>query len=377
MKPPPDSVSITADAFPDMVFYGLMIVAGARGCLLLGVSLVLIGCQLILPYETRSPDDAAVEVVDSSADLTRDLLDQTPTPDAPWMDAGPAMPGTWVTINAGTFTMGSPVSEPCRDYWAPNHLETQHEVTLTHGFEISVYETTQAEFESLMGYNPSGFTSTDSGCGSGCYCSSTSCSDNPVERVNWHQAAAYCNKLSLLRGLGECYTCQGTDPGAACDTTVAYQGKLIYSCPGYRLPTEAEWEDAYRAGTATAYYSGPNIDNCNHWIHDPFLDSIGWYEDNSGLQTHPRGQKAPNSWNLYDMAGNVWEWCHDPFQQDLGASPVTDPAGPLTGNQRVIRGGAHDYPSHFARAAMRAYDTPDETLSHLGFRPVRTLPASK
>ena len=257
----------------------------------------------------------------------------------------------WVTIKAGTFQMGSPSTESCR---ITN--ETQHKVTLTRNFEIAATETTQAQFSSLMDYNPSGFSS----CGPSC----------PVEKVNWHEAAAYANALSAKAGLTPCYTCPtGTKASVICQEASAYAGKKVYTCPGYRLPTEAEMEYAYRAGTTGAFYNG-GITSCDGT--DANLDKIGWYGQNSNSKTHPAGKKTANAWGLYDMAGNVWEWCHD-WLTTYPKTSITDPVG-ATGSSRVNRGGSVSNSAGGARAAYRNYYSPGHRLSNLGFRLARSIP---
>ena len=260
------------------------------------------------------------------------------------------------TISAGTFTMGSPTSEPCR-YWGTGG-EDQHQVTLTHGFEIQSTEVTQGQFLARMGYNPTYFPS----CGQSC----------PEEDVSWHEAAAYCNALSAQVGLTACYSCTGAGPTIACTEAPGFSGKDIYGCPGYRLPTDAEWEYAYRAGTTSALYSGAKDPATCLSGADPKADPIAWYDANSGNTTHPVGQKAANAWGLYDMAGNVEEWCHDWFQTNLGFSAVTDPWGAPSGSSRVIRGGAYRFSAGGLRAAMRSQGPPSGRGDPWGFRCCRT-----
>ena len=258
--------------------------------------------------------------------------------------------GTWAVIPAGTFQMGSPTTEKCR-----SSNETQHKVTLTQAFEIAVTETTQAQFKALMGYSPSGFAS----CGTSC----------PVEKVSWHEAAAYCNALSTKVGKSKCYSCTGTGSKVTCKDATAYSGSKIYTCPGYRLPTEAEWEYAYRAGTTTAFYNG-NITKCSGL--DPNADKIGWFWDNASKTTHPVAKKTANAWGLYDMAGNGREWCHDGYKVNLGSAAQTDPVG--SGSNQVYRGGGWDNSAEALRAARRLNITATARVSTIGFRPVRTLP---
>ncbi|MBS1120207.1 MAG: hypothetical protein H6Q90_2435 [Deltaproteobacteria bacterium] len=247
--------------------------------------------------------------------------------------------------------MGSPTSEPCR-----NADETQHQVTLTRGFEIQSTEVTQAFFLDIMGYNPSGF----SGCGATC----------PVEVVNWHEGAAYCNQLSIQNGLTSCYACTGSGPSVSCSETVATAGSAIYACAGYRLPTEAEWEYAYRAATSTSYYSGPN--NGGTCGIQPNGDLIGWY-NNTANSPRAVQELQPNAWGLFDMAGNVWEWCHDPPQGDLGASAVVDPVGVGGATNRILRGGSWFEDAISMRAANRISMTSTLRGGADGFRCVRTL----
>ena len=246
--------------------------------------------------------------------------------------------------------MGSPSSEKCR-----YSNEGQHQVTLTHKFEMMTTEVTQGQFTSLMGYSPSYFTS----CGGTC----------PVEQVSWYEAAAYANALSTKMGKTACYACTGSGASVSCNEATAYAGAKIYTCPGYRLPTEAEWEYAYRAGSSTAFYNG-GITSCSSV--DPNLDKIGWYGENSSNKTHSVGQKTANAWGLYDMAGNVWEWCHD-WYGTYPTSSVTDPVG-TSGSYRVGRGGSWYYYAYDARAANRFVGSPGNRAFSLGFRLARSVP---
>ena len=163
---------------------------------------------------------------------------------------------------------------------------------------------------------------------------------------------------SDLEGLPRCY---------ADDDGRTFAG---LDCQGYRLPTEAEWEYAARAGTQTAFYTG-EITQTDCDTVDPNLNAAGWYCGNAGGATHPVGQKQPNAWGLYDMHGNVWEWVHD-WDGDYPAGDAVDPLGPAAGDNRVRRGGLWLSDAQYARAAFRNSLNPDNgSANALGFRPAR------
>jgi len=278
--------------------------------------------------------------------------------DAAPPDQGVVAPGTWKKLSAGTFSMGSPTTETCRN--AVN--EFLHQVTLSRAFEISTKEVTQLLYYQLMGVNPS----KNSTCGGSC----------PVEGVTWHQAAAYCNALSKKASLTACYTCSGTGKATRCALVSAYagttSGSLIYGCPGFRLPTEAEWEYAARAGTSTSLYNG-SLATCTGL--DVNANTIAWYKGNAS-SIKATGLKKPNAWGLYDMSGNVLEWTHDWFQANLGTSAVSDPVGPATGTDHVVKGGSWNYAPSFLRPAYRGGASPILQINNIGFRCVRTSPPS-
>jgi formylglycine-generating enzyme required for sulfatase activity len=239
-----------------------------------------------------------------------------------------------VSISGGTFMMGQTgVAEPV------------HSVTVS-GFSMGRYEVTQAEYRAVMGTNPSYFSG-----------------DNlPVEKVSWYDAIAYCNALSQREGLTPAYTIDKSrsDPNNTSDYddlkwTVTWNRNAI----GYRLPSEAEWEYACRAGTTTPYYTGNAI-----------TDDTGWYITNSGNKTHEVGQKPANPWGLYDMAGNVAEWCWDWYGSYFSSSQ-TNPEGSTTGSLRVNRGGSWYFIAQFLRSAHRDYVSPSDRYRAVGFRLAR------
>lgn len=217
--------------------------------------------------------------------------------------------------------------------------EVAHKVTLTNDFYLSKTEVTQKQYELVMGNNPSYFQNKKR--------LGYSPEDNPVEEVTWFDAVKFANALSIKEGLPKCYSDQGDVIG----------GSTIYDCKGYRLPTEAEWEYAARGGTKWARYGK--------------VDDIAWYGRNSGGKTHPVGKKQPNAFGLYDMLGNVSEYCHD-WSSHYKNKPQTNPSGPRTGKSRVARGVSHQYPAGFVRAAHRSFKDPSYGFSHTGFRLARS-----
>lgn len=261
-------------------------------------------------------------------------------------------PTGFVEIPAGSFKMGSPKSELDRE-----DKEVQRNVVLSKGFCMLETPVTQKQYKEMMeGKNPSFFVS----CGDNC----------PVERVNWHIAALYCNKLSDKEKLDNCYECNVVvDAGALLCKPI--DGRP-HDCNGYRLPTEAEWEYAARASSTTAFYNGP-IEKVECTPLDNNLNNIGWYCGNSDIKTHPVKNKTPNKWGLYDMSGNVWEWCHD-WAENYSSLPVTDPYGPDSGTKRIARGGSYNSAASHCRCATRTEIDPNYVYEYVGFRPIRSLP---
>jgi len=227
-------------------------------------------------------------------------------------DPLPIAGDTWVNsigmkfayIQAGKFLMGSP---PGEGGWFSD--EVQHEVKINRGFYLGITEVTQAQWKTVMGRNPSWFKGD-------CL---------PVERVSWDDAVRFCRKLSQREARR------------------------------YRLPTEAEWEYACRAGSTGPYAGTGN------------LDEMGWHAENSGSKTHPVGVKLPNAWGLYDMHGNVSEWCRD-WYGEYPRREVQDPAGPTESVARILRGGSWSYPPRICRSASRSKDERSMRYNDIGFR---------
>lgn len=251
----------------------------------------------------------------------------------------PPPPEGFSRLSAGEFAMGSPDNELGRE-----NDETQRDVTISQDFYIGITEVTQAQWVSVMGTNPSRFSE---------------CDECPVERINWHDAVDYCNALSTAEGLIPAYKVDGMSVDWEQDSD------------GYRLPTEAEWEYACRAGSNAAFSSG-NITNTDCSPLDPNLDEIGWYCGNASERTQGVGQKAPNSWGLHDMSGNVYEWCWD-WYDEYPSGPSTDPIGPQEGSYRVARGGGWYYVARRCRSADRDWFVTDHRYDRMGLRIARTI----
>ena len=211
---------------------------------------------------------------------------------------------TFVYVPPGEFRMGSDVAEPGR-----HDDEAAHDVKITRGFWIAATEVTQARWEMVSGFNraePKG-------------------ENLPASRLSWPQAVEFCRKLSRAE-------------------------RRIY-----RLPTEAQWEYACRAGSAVADSGGE-------------LDEVAWHMDNSGETPRDVAGKKPNAWGLHDMHGNAAEWCRDFYQRDLGSGPAVDPSGPAEGNARVVRGGSWGHFARACRSAARASFNPAYPLERVGLR---------
>jgi formylglycine-generating enzyme required for sulfatase activity len=212
-------------------------------------------------------------------------------------------------IPPGAFLMGSNAND--------DDEEPIHRVKISQGFHMGVFPVTQEQWQAVMGYNPSNFRG----------------DDRPVEMVSWGDCQEFCERLAGLTS------------------------KPI------RLPTEAEWEYACRAGMTSDYYNGSD---------ETALKKVGWYSGNSGKQTQPVGKLAPNAWGLYDMHGNVWEWCQDGYGQ-YPQGDVTDYIESEESEFRVLRGGSWYVNPVYCRAAIRNWDAPSGRLDHVGCRVVFCL----
>ncbi len=238
-------------------------------------------------------------------------------------------------IPAGPFSLGNTGS-----YEGEYDEKPPVTIIISKPFYISKYEITQQQYKAVMGNNPSEFKG----------------DDLPVEQVSWYDALNFCNRLSQSEGLTPCYTINGTKVTSD------------FEANGYRLPTEAEWEYAAKAGTKTDFYSGKLTYSGNSPI-DPNLDKIAWYSANSSNATHPVGQKTPNAFGLYDMSGNVWEWCWDRYAE-YPSKETKDYQGPEIGTYRVYRGGGWRNLAWYCRSTNRDRNYLDDKNNSLGFRVV-------
>jgi formylglycine-generating enzyme required for sulfatase activity len=234
----------------------------------------------------------------------------------------PTLNAKFILIPSGTFIMGSPPGEPDRA-----NEEIQHQVTISQPFYMQATEVTQGQWKRIMGSNPSHFSS----CGDDC----------PVEIVTWYDVQNFIRKLNNMEGTNK-----------------------------YRLPTEAEWEYAARAGTTTPFHTG-NCLSTDQANYDGSHQLSGCPKSKYRQKTVRVGSFTPNAWGLYDIHGNVWEWVQDRYGTYPSGS-VTDPIGPSWGDFRVLRGGCWNSPAGPCRSASRGYGAPTGRFYDQGFRLVRT-----
>ncbi len=296
----------------------------AIGAGLLG--LVAAGMFLIVRYyeikKTKHEADQA-EIAAEKARAERESSNGSSPPKEPKLKPGDSLTNSlgmkFAWIPPGNFVMGSPVTEEGR-----NGDETQHKVTLTKGFFLGIYPVTQAVWKKVLGNNPSRFQG----------------DDFPVENVTWNDCQQFLRKLSAIEG------------------------------HPYRLPTEAEWEYACRAGTITPFSFGETIstEQVNYNGNFPYAKGKkGVYRE----KTTPIGSFPANAWGLFDMHGNVWEWCSD-WYGDYPQGEIIDPEGPFTGTQRSLRGGAFSNSAAYVRSASRDKDLPTYRIDYVGFRVARS-----
>ena len=285
-------------------------------------------------------------------------------------------PQDWIRLPPGRFLM---FGKGGGDRFSS--IEEPRPVKLSRAFLIQKTEVTQGQFQEVMGYNPSKFTD----CGARC----------PVEYLRWHEAAAYANKLSRREGTKLCYGCYGEPPRVFCKLNSSYD--TPHECPGYRLPTEAEWEYAARAGTKGVLYTG---DLAELDIYSaPALDLIAWHGGNSVVSsekapwcpnsnvltprqercgTQPVGERCPNSWGLQDMLGNVAEWTDDSYGPSFDQDEVTDPYRfPTKNGENVVRGGAWNSEAREVKVISRAETRITQRHYAIGFRLVKTVLAQE
>lgn len=302
-------------------------------------------------FFTREEEPEMVQRSESAQETTRteetEVSETAPEPEASAENEEPEnISDGLILIPGGTFSMGSPSGERQRQ-----EDEIQHDVTVS-SFYIDPYEVTQSDYAAIMGENPSHFTG----------------ENLPVENVTWYDAVEYCNRLSEHRGLTPAYTIDGN--------TVSWDR----SANGYRLLTEAEWEYAARANTVTVFHDGDQItsDNANFEGSYPYLIEENYvnHHDSSVVTSRNRGETIavdslpPNQFGLYNMYGNVSEWCFD-YYGAYDVAQAADPAGAAGGSLRVNRGGGYNDFAKQLRSAYRSATTPDTTEQNLGFRIAR------
>lgn len=225
---------------------------------------------------------------------------------------------------------------PADDVREEDASKPQHPVRISRRAVLGCVPVTQGLYSAVMGTNPA---------------RNLSSLEHPVERVSWFDAVRFCNALSGVCGLRPAYTIgEGRTPAVSCD----------FAAPGFRLPTEAEWEYAARAGQGFAYSGADDV------------HAVAWHANNSARHTHPVGTLQPNAWGLYDMSGNVGEWCWDPYSA-YPSHAVVDPVGPPKSDGRVVRGGSWTMYPPGVRVQARLNYSPESPWAHIGLRLAMTV----
>jgi formylglycine-generating enzyme required for sulfatase activity len=299
--------------------------------LLLGAAVPLVrGAEPVMREVPWPPDG-----VRPSTRVQPAILEVEPSlPPEPAIHVVEDIPGLlqMVELPGGTFLMGSGAN----DVQAYESEKPQHAVTVS-GFTVGRYPVTRRLYREVMEDCPRNWEN------------DTDDDSLPANYVSWFDAVAFCNVLSERQGLMPCYRIDGNNV------------RWDHDADGYRLPTEAEWEYAARAGTATRWFCGDEPTE---------LRQYAWFAENSANRLHPVGEKAPNPWGLYDMAGNVYEWCWD-WHGEYAPEAVTDPTGVVSGRYRVLRGGAYWREAGLLRSAHRGGSEPGLPSNAIGVRVVR------